>query len=359
MNYNVYIDESGNTGNIELNDDLTWNFQGQSHFALGAIYLNKEKCEDLELSVGKILQKYDPKLGKEHELKSKAKYKFRNDLLKDLTELLLANNVRFYFDVADKKFKTIMNMVEYCVYPSYLYGLIIFNKSRNERIDAVNFLYKTLPDEHIKTFIDICQEPLEEDTENIFLDFLNILRVHYISQKRDSGIIEHVIDAVMNRENQYNLDLVNLLPVKDFNNKGTEESFLPNVDAFNNLLGQIGHKISYGDKLYVYHDKQAQFSKVLNKWSVVLKEKNVGIEHLDFYDSKEHLLIQVTDFYTGTILRLYKEIIKNTYLNSNDRELMKILKPVFTDCNIIAPRYEQLCFFDKCGLVYTPTPIVF
>ncbi len=359
MNYNVYIDESGNTGNIELNEDLTWNFQGQSHFALGAIYIDKEKCKDLELSVSKILQKYNPKLGNEHELKSKANYKFKNDLLKDLTELLLANKVQFYFDVADKKFKSIMNMVEYCVHPNYLYDFASFIRSRDERIDSANFLYKTLPDEHIKTFIDICQEPLEEDTENRFIDFLNILRVHYISQKYDSGIIEDVIGAVMNRKNQYNLSLEELLPVKDFNNKGTGESFLPNVDAFNNLLLQIGREVSYGDKLYIYHDKQTQFSKVLSKWSDVLKERSIIIEHLDFYNSKEQLLIQVADFYTGTFLRLYKEIISSTSLNRNNRELMKILKPVFINCNIVASRYEQLCFFERCGLEYTATPLPF
>lgn len=358
MNYNVYIDESGNTGNIELNKDLKWNFQDQPHFALGALYLNKDKCEDIELSISKILQKYDPKLGGENELKSKANYIFKIDLLKELTELLLANNVKFYFDVADKKFKAIMNMVEYCVYPYYLYGRLGIIQTRNERVDTANLLYKTLPDKNIKIFIDICQGPLEEDTKNRFLEFLNVLKAHYISQKRDSGIIENVIKVVMDHEN-YNLDLKNLLPVKDFNNKGTEESFLPNVDAFNNLLGQIGRKVSYGDKLYVYHDKQAQFSKVLCEWSKVLKKRGVSIEHLDFYDSKEHLLIQVIDFYTGTLLRLYKGIINSTYLNRNDTDLMKILKPIFRDCNIVAPRYDQLRFFDKCGLKNTPTPLAF
>ncbi len=37
MNYRIYIDESGNTGNVEINRNLNWNFGIQTRFVLGAV----------------------------------------------------------------------------------------------------------------------------------------------------------------------------------------------------------------------------------------------------------------------------------------------------------------------------------
>lgn len=157
MNYHIYIDESGNTGNIEINEDLNWNFGIQTHFALGAIWVKENKIKDLEKEIQKSLHKYDPQLGDKKELKSKAKYKFKKELYENLMDILISNNSGVYFDIANKKYKVIMNMVEYCIYPYYLYeSMDEILELRQEKINTTTDLYNRMKEEDIKKFIDIC-----------------------------------------------------------------------------------------------------------------------------------------------------------------------------------------------------------
>ncbi len=65
MNYRIYIDESGNTGNVEINRNLNWNFGIQTRFVLGAVCVAENNLEVLKEEIERILNKYDPQLGKE------------------------------------------------------------------------------------------------------------------------------------------------------------------------------------------------------------------------------------------------------------------------------------------------------
>ncbi|MBR6640857.1 MAG: DUF3800 domain-containing protein [Clostridia bacterium] len=358
MNYNVYLDESGNTGNIELRQDLQWNYGTQSHFALGSFYIEEFLAKDIEQQIIEILHKYNPKLGTEDELKSKAKYTFRNELLKEITKLLIDNNVGFYFDIANKKYKVIMNMVEYCVYPYFVNDWYVF--ARNEKVDAANFLYKTLPKEKIKIYIDLCQEVYcEEKKVDKLITFLETLEEHYTINKQKINPVSAVIDVVKNYK-KYELKVENLFPVKDFNNKGTKESFLPNVDAYNSIIASICNlRIGKCNTLNIYHDEQKQFSEVLDVWTNYMKTHDVNINELKFCSSKDNVLVQIADFYTGSIIRLYRKIIEYTSLNRADNDLIKILKPLLYNCNIVAPNNEQREFFSKCGIKTMRTPIPF
>ncbi len=358
MNYNVYIDESGNTGNIELREDLQWNYDIQTHFALGAFYVEEPLAKDIEKKIIEILHKYNPKLGTEDELKSKAKYIFRNDLLDEITKLFIDNKVGFYFDIANKKYKVIMNMVEYCVYPYFVNKRYIF--ARNEKIDATNFLYSTLPEEQIKVYIDLCQEE-NDDEEKVerLVSFLQMLEEYYIRNRQKINPISDVIDVVKNYERE-GLKIENLFPVKDFNNKGTKESFLPNVDAYNNIIASIANlRIGNNDTITIFHDEQKQFSRVLDAWTNYMKVHDVNINELNFCSSANNILVQIADYYTGSIIRLYRQIIEYNPLNRNDKDLLKILKPLLYNCNIVAPRSEQREFFNKCGIKMMNTPIPF
>lgn len=366
MNYHIYIDESGNTGNIEINENLIWNYGMQTHFALGAIYVAENSLKDLKEKIQEILHKYDPELGDKKELKSKAKYKFKEKLYEDLIDILVSNDVGFLFDIANKKYKVIMNMVDYCIYPYYFYeSMNEILEFRQEKINVTTDLYNRMEEKDIKKFIDLCQYMGdEEDIINLFLDYLYSLRDFYISSKSKENVkIQNNINKVINfiiSGNYKKLSIKNLLPVKDYNNKGSKESFLPNVDAYNNLIGQISQfGLSYLDSIYIHHDEQKQFSQVLFDWSDVLREKGCNINKVEFCDSKDDIIIQLSDFFTGNILRLYKEISSKTFLNRNDRELISLLKPLLRKCNIVASNYEQHNFIDQCKLRYSKTPIPF
>jgi hypothetical protein len=353
MNYNIYIDESGNTGNIEMDDDLKWNFENQTHFALGSIYMKEDIAKNIEENIKNILHKYDEKLGTENELKSKAKYTFKNDLLKDITNELIKNKVGFYFDISSKKYKVITTMVSYCVYPYYTNKHI-----RTSCVDMANFLYRTLPLNQIQAFIVLCQSSCDnEQCVTDLISYLEKLDTFLVSNKK--GSIKSVIDIVKNHNN-LGLSVRNLFPIKDFNNKGVEESFLPNVDAFNNLIVSIYKlRLREYDIINIYHDEQKQFSNVLTKWVKSLEDNGVKTNVLEFPVSKENILIQIVDYYTGSIVRLYRKIIEHNHIKENEKELIKILKPLFCNCNVVAPEYEQKKFFETCGLKLTKTQIPF
>ena len=356
MNYNVYIDESGNTGNIELRENLEWDYDVQTHFALGAIYVNENVSQKIEEEIKQILYKFDPKLGIENELKSKAKYRFRNELLKEITDIMINNQVDFYFDIANKKYKVMMNLVEYCVYPYYINNNIF---SRDKKVNAANYLYKTLPNEIIKQYIDLCQKEHNDDSVKELIDFLLKLEKHYLCNKQKSNPINSVLDFVKEYKLK-KLTVSNLFPIKDFNNKGSEESFLPNVDAYNNIIASICKlRLKRDDRLNIIHDEQKQFSLVIKKWTDYLIENNLNINQIKFVDSKENILLQIVDYYTGNIIRLYRKIVQYEVLNRDDRELIKILSPLLRKCNIVAPNNETEEFFNKCNIRQTRTPIPF
>lgn len=357
MDYNIYIDESGNTGNIEVCEDLTWNFKNQTHFALGAFYLAQDKVGCMEKDVINILHKHDIKLGTEIELKSKANYKFKNELLEEITKILLNNGSGFYFDIADKKFKVIMNIVEYCVYPYYIYDFIA---NRNDKVVVANFLYRTITQEQLKHYIDLCQCTNNKDRiVDELIEYLSLLVEHFNKNNHKSDSILNTIKYV-NDHKSYNLKVENLLPIKDYNNKGTKESFLPNVDAFNNLVGTISKlKLGSNDCVSIYHDEQKQFSEVLLYWSSILEEYGVNKKTMKFCVSRDSILIQIADFCTGNIIRLFRKIIEKPYLEKNDRDLIKTIKPLLYNCNIVAPVYVQERFFETCGIKFTKTPLPF
>ena len=57
MNYRIYIDESGNTGNVEINRNLNWNFGIQTRFVLGAVCVAENNLEVLKEEIERILNK--------------------------------------------------------------------------------------------------------------------------------------------------------------------------------------------------------------------------------------------------------------------------------------------------------------
>lgn len=196
------------------------------------------------------------------------------------------------------------------------------------------------------------------------MKFLYNLKKLYVNKKSEEDAnIQNNIDKVIKfilSENYKKLSVENILSVKDYNNKGGKESFLPNVDAYNNLIGQIAQfELSYMDSIYIHHDEQKQFSQVLFDWSDELRKRGCNIKKVEFCNSKDDIIIQVSDFFTGNILRFYKEISAKSFLNRNDRELVKLLRPFLRRCNIVASNYEQHNFFEQCNIKYSKTPIPF
>lgn len=356
MKYNIYIDESGNTGNIRIDEANQWNFNVQKYFSLGAIIVKADYADNLENEFREILLRYMPGLGDNTELKAKKDYKFTTELLFDISNLLEKYSACTMFDISNKKYKVIMQIVEYYVYPYYSFGWDI-SAMREKRIIAATNIYNSLPDVEIKKYMDICENSLYTNGEIIekLLLFLDNLK-GYID-KSLYGNIDETKEKIQNYK-QYNLEIENLLPIKDYTNRGKKLSFLPNTDAFTNLILQIASfQAPKSSNLDIYHDEQKQFSNVIQDWANNLKARGVNIDNIKFISSTNNSLIQMTDFLTGNILKLYEDIVDNAYANKRNRDKIKILKTLLKSCNIVSTRAEQAIFFDTCGINYVRTPM--
>lgn len=357
MKYVIYLDESGNTGEPRMKNGK-WNWGEQPFFSLGSICLREDKVAEVKKAVLDALHSYNPKLGDEIEWKSTAENKFNNCLMKQIIEIFREYDVKAYIDIANKKFKVVTYFVDYCVYPYYVgYS---YTNTRNERIEMANFLYDKLDEQYFQRFDDVCHQDINDDeTYKAFLSLLRDLDMWLVSQKRKN--LKDVIPLAENYK-EYGMKRRNLVPLIDYTNTGKPICFLPNVDAFNNIIATTSvFKLSPSDTLQIVHDEQKQFDNALKQWSEHLKTQNaLPIKDVKFIPSNKDILIQLADFLTGRIARVFSCTSNFKPVGRKERDLMKIIKPlVIGNCNIVSVRREQEAFFKEFGLKVTKTPIPF
>ncbi len=352
MKYKMYVDESGNTGEPRLRNGQ-WNYGNQPYFGLGSLMVKEEDDIEISNSILQTLQKYDPSLGTENELKSKNNYCFKSALLEDLFSLIEQYGCISYFDISNKKYKVICYIVEYCVYPYYVAeNLIGVNGYRSKRIDAAKLLYYYLDDSLIERYDIMIRDKSEELNKEKLIEFLEDLKDSLAEYQE---ICNGIIDTMNHIKNNPLLRIKNLIPVEDYNNKGNSTFFLPNIDALNNIVAQQAvTRIGECDSISIIHDEQTQFSNSLIKW--IEYQQSLGIEiYMDaFVDSKKYPLMQSVDFILGTIMRLFQKIIDRKSLTRNEKDIVKMLKPMVasanSSCNIVSVQNEQIAFFDVFGL---------
>lgn len=375
MNYYMYLDESHQTGNPKLINGQ-WNWYSpkdkprndRPYFSLGSVCIKEINEKGFEEGIKNILKKYDPKLGSENELKSTANYKFKEELISDFIELLKSTNAIIYIDIVDKKFNIVKYISEFCIYPWYLNEEYKGTVSlRSKKVNVATLLYNVLPDEIIAKYIVICETKLDEETmyKNL-IQYIKEISL-YIDDNELKVQMEFVLSSIENYKER-GLEIEHLYPIKDKTNKGGEMCFLPNLDSYLNLVSSIRNlKITGNDKIYIYHDEQKQFDQSIKRWTKTLEEdlNNNGyrnfanINKLEFIDSKLNLAIQLVDFITGTAVKCFTKCVDEKHLDYKSRNIIKIMKPILMNCNIVCPKNKIFKFHDKCDLesVNTPLPI--
>ena len=360
MKYNIYLDESGNTGDIKIKDGK-WNWGNQPYFALGSICIEANKEKEFYNDLEESLNSFQAGLGTETELKGKKNYKFKKELACSIVDILKKYNARISIDISNKKFKIATNITNYCIYPYYIH-----NKNneymRYKSVNAANIVYN-IDEEILEEFINLCYS--DEDENIIKSNFINFLErlSKSISDKEINNSIAMVKEYIENHE-QRGLSFNNLFPIMDKTNKGAKTFFLPNLEAYLNIISSTSTlRLRSIDNLNIYHDEQKQFSSALKKWTNDIKLINEieNINELKFKQSKSHIIIQVTDFITGISIQTFTKIINSCFLNSEEINFIKSINYLLSNCNIVAPKYEQEKFGDAAGIKMgrTTVPIVF
>lgn len=113
----------------------------------------------------------------------------------------------------------------------------------------------------------------------IAIDLGNVRELPSIIIERLEKLINKMISEYENYERK-ELKIENLFPVKDFNNKGTKESFLPNVDAYNNIISSIARDACCNiEKLFNDTYKEILENKV-NAYAEIWYFQNLQIKDL-------------------------------------------------------------------------------
>lgn len=362
MNYHIYMDESGNTGEPRYKaDKQAWNWGQQEYFGLSGVAIPEEAEAPVRTGLLKILQSFDHLLGTEKEWKSKANSLFNQELMEKVIHLLMKNKGMIYVDITNKKFKIVNYFVDYCIFPFYFTPNPTIDK-RQERIEMANRIYKIWDDQLFSRFVDLCHKGVEaDDNLDAFLVFLGDAE-KFLAQKNCVENLSAVINSVKYSES-YGLTRKNLIPIMDYDNRGNPLCFSPNVDAYLNITATMANRLSRStSSIHIFHDKQKQFIPTLEHWTQNLREQN-GLM-LDAFTplSSDDLLIQLSDFIVGKILRVYRDIVSNNDHKRETRELIKVIKPIIAgNCNVVSTRYEQLRFYSAFGLkpCLTPIPVPF
>lgn len=362
MNYHIYMDESGNTGEPRYKTDKqVWNWGDQEYFGLCGVEIPEEVEASVRTGLREILQFFDPALGIDKEWKSTANSLFNRELMEKVIHLLAQNKGRIYVDITNKKFKIVHYFVDYCVFPYYLSPNPTIDK-RQERIEMANKIYNSWDDQLFARFVDLCHTgPEADDNFDAFLIFLRDAE-KFLTKKNYIQNLSAVINRVENSES-YGLTRKNLMPIMDYDNRGNPLCFSPNVDAYLNIAATMANRQSRSpSSIHIFHDDQKQFVPALEHWTQNLREQSgLTLDVFTPLDSKD-LLIQLSDFIVGKILRVYRDIVSSNDHKRETRELMKVIKPIVAkNCNVVSNRYEQLRFYSAFGLqtCLTRIPIPF
>lgn len=283
----VYIDESGNTGSVWVENGM-FNHQGQRHFTLGAIIIKDEKDETA------LKEKYT---NFKRLFKVKEEFKGSSLLCRENNEALnyfidnIVDDKHFYICYYDKKF--------------YLATMIMHGILGSKFIDEFPIEYYTFAsqltfeddivfDEYCKMIKDISKERID-----VFMGFISRYEFKFLAKEAplvpmakmilDEDISDKFINDFLTYGSYDNRKYVNVI-----NLNALSETLLT-IKRFNNIESK---------ELYVYHDEIDGYSDTMY---AELKEY---IPNLQFSKSSDNNMIQIADNIASIAYKVINEMIK-------------------------------------------------
>lgn len=352
---NVYIDESGNTGET-LNLETSFNFSEQPFYVLSGILLDDSKKEKLEEFIKTLKQKFRVQ---GNELKAKNLYQSTPRFIHELFGYLMDNDIPIFCEVMDKKYFLTIYLVDYFFLPYYSIPLtdqiVYYRKQIGYRI------HNQLDDSIYKQFINAVKDYTNDSLEK-FQDLL-------IKYCVDSGFEEHISHLELTKSDYFELKAISAddalkkhLPLPDKNPNEKLIHLLPNYNAFSNLTARVQKYCNENktpSNFNIIHDNQEQFYNIFQNALDLMKNENIvsvientsiserssyNVEkeiQLMFVDSKKEILIQVADLISGVFMRYTVDVSKRNMAQIEQyKELIgKIISLTKdgTGVNVVAP----------------------
>jgi len=360
MAMTIYMDESGNSGDVIATIESIGDFHGQPYFTLAGVGLDIKK-EARVVSDIEILKK---KYGYTGELKSSKNI----DFLLDLLNLLYKENCPIFVELMDKK----------CFIATRITHTILFTTSELPKTKEIfeyarqvtEMVYHHLSDTIFEEYCKVAKNP---DNDS-FLNLINSLEDE-LKGWRQNEETQIIADTLLFCCRQVLIDfnwcLIRndspkpaywyFIPPPDYDKKNRIIAFLPHVTAASNIFARmekyrIDNKI---DSILIIHDEQKQFEGIIEDTlnsmkqlpsdavdSSWLEEKgtfNISSKiNLTFDDSKKFTMIQVADVIASLVRRIWQDYMDDGKIPEKYDDLCNVLLdyPLFyktTGVNYVAP----------------------
>lgn len=339
----VFIDESGNTGEINIDEKSINHFFNQPFFTLAGLGFTVEKEEEIIKEVTHLKKEHGIK---SDELKASKLLRKRVSFIADVFQLLFKNQIPLFIEITDKKYYILMQIVDNVILtkdliPSEM-GLI--RDLAFVKRTMADYLSQNISDTPLILFSKCCFRP----DVDLFQSFLNVLKeeITRINDETSESIMRHLNKTCDDFQELRLKDekeaLYYYLPIPD---KGfTKDIFLlPHVNSFSNLCARAEqYRCDQGlSRLTLIHDGQKEFSDIIKntlnnmkeisnidfikKVDSIIPQSKFNIDpdiELIFKSSKESLLLQLSDIVAGTINRIW---IDNVLNNKIHKELLCIV----------------------------------
>ncbi|WP_315377600.1 DUF3800 domain-containing protein [Kingella denitrificans] len=341
----IYIDESGNTGDlIQNNHDLT--FSNQEIFTLAAVKLPDTEEKELELVISYLKQKHKIQAS---ELKTKKLFDNKSKFIHDLIEYISCKNIDYYIEIIDKKYYLCNSIVRHQVFPLVL---------GTEKIDIDQIIREIFTDilfNNLTTniYMAFCASCRNLNKESLILSFNELLalcnnNLNHRSQEylRDIYLymkdsIKNTIDYFINKEKIAGNRVINeFIPIPDKNKKGYLIYLLPQISSLTNIIARVNFTNKSIKNIIFIHDNQVHFDEILiNNSNSMINYQSIGFNftnsefkihekpNMKFNNnSKNSLGIQIADILSGFTMRYINKMLKNEYMEDIYHKIFNLLE---------------------------------
>lgn len=294
----LFIDESGNSGNITKYEQM---IASERFYTLSYVALDKEDVITIQNEINRQLEKINFKLS---ELKFK-NIKHYPEVIHLIQSILLDYNIDFHIEAMEKKYLLAMNIDQYLINPYYC-----SNNPSKATADEIN---KSLNENDATKIFDFFKS---NTIEEYIANSINIKEIfnRTCDGKYRSTVMENIDYSIELLHN--NMGLSKFIPLPDFDNKGNYLSCYHHIYCLSNCI--LIAKEKYND-ISVIHDE-------LNMYDRYVQEEIKNNHNVDicFRNSKDNIGIQIADILSGMIRNILEEIIVqnktpkyNIYINQN------------------------------------------
>lgn len=320
---NVYIDESGNSGDLSLvSEDLSFN--NQPIFVMTGIILDDESA--FVKRIQDLKSKY--KIKSNNELKSNLLLKNKHEMILELVKFFVSTDSKFFIEVVDKRFQLVVNIVDHFLLPLYFMSEITETDVIMKLVYA-SFLYEYLEDQILYDYVQITKSPSNDSIRGFFRKLkgsllkdehkeLNWTAIRLVDESLDD--FEQIIKS--EEENAWK----RFLPIPDKNKRGSLVWMLPNYSSLANIYARINkYANGYAGKYTIIHDDQDHFDEILQDAKKQTEESDlmsctympISVKfdfftsaQLRFESSHNHVGIQIADVFSGLVRRCEENLLK-------------------------------------------------